>query len=189
MPVDAPDVLLVWTSGGLPAGLADQVRSLDGVELVALVHGDETALEASFDDAGAPVDALAEGWRIPLDTIVVDPPSFASFLAGSAASAVESLRPGDALLTESSAEMRHGLGPGSTIRLEGGTVTVAGIIDDESGASAELIVTAVDAPKLGVTTERYMLSEGQASGGAQSGRPRSCIRGKQRSRSRYRLPT
>ena len=34
---------------------------------------------------------------------------------------------------------------------------IAGIIDDESGASAELIVSAADAPKLGVVTERYLL--------------------------------
>jgi hypothetical protein len=157
VPVDAPEVLLVWTSGGLPAGLADQVRSLDGVDEVALVHGDETAMSASFDDAGDPVDVLADGWRIPLDTIAVEPASFSSFLDGPAAAAVESLQPGDALLTETSAKMRHDLGPGATIRLEGGTVRIAGIIDDESGASAELIVSAADAPKLGVVTERYLL--------------------------------
>ena len=112
VPVDAPEVLLVWTSGGLPAGLADQVRSLDGVDEVALVHGDETAMSASFDDAGEPVDVLADGWRIPLDTIAVEPASFSSFLDGPAAAAVESLQPGDALLTETSAKLRHDLGAG-----------------------------------------------------------------------------
>ena len=149
-------MLLVWTSGGLPAGLADQVRSLDGVELVALVHGDETAMTGSVDGDGEVVDALPDGWRIPLDTIAVDPGSFSAFVAGPAASAVESLQPGEALLTETSAELRR-LDVGATVRVDGGTLTVADVIDDESGASAELIVTATDAPQLGVTTERYLL--------------------------------
>ncbi len=152
----APEVLLVWTSGGLPLGLADQVRSLDGVELVAVVHGDETALVASADAAGRPVDALEPGWRIPLDTIAVDPVTFAEFVPRAAATAVGALGPGDALLTETSAELR-GLEAGATLRLDGGTVTVAGVIDDESGAGAELIVGQADAPALGVTTERYLL--------------------------------
>lgn len=153
---DQAEVLLVWTSGGLPAGLADDVRSLDGVDLVTLVHGDETAMVGSSDDEGQAVDTLTDDWRIPLDTLAVEPTTFSSFLTGPAADAVGSLRPGEALLTETSAERRR-VSVGATIRLEGGTVTIGGIVDDLSGAGAELIVTADDAPTLGVTTERYLL--------------------------------
>jgi hypothetical protein len=152
---DRPAVLLVWTSGGLPAGLADGVGGLAGVEEVAVVRADQTAMVRSWE-AGVPVDILTDGWRIPLDTLAVDPTTFASFLSGRASAEVRGLGPGEALLTETSAKLRR-LGEGATIDLDGGTVTVAGVIDDLSGAGAELIVTTSDAATIGVDTERYLL--------------------------------
>ena len=42
--VPAQPVLLVWTSGGLPDGLATEVAELAGVSEVTLVRGDQTAM-------------------------------------------------------------------------------------------------------------------------------------------------
>ena len=152
---DAAAVLLVWTSGGLPPGLAGQVAALDGVRRVTVVRGDQADLLATWDADGAAVDVVPDGWQIPLDVLAVDPATFAPFLeAGS--SAVGALRPGEALLTETSARLRR-LGPGGTVRLSTGEVTVAGVVDDLSGAGAELIAHTDDAARLGVAADRYLL--------------------------------
>jgi hypothetical protein len=155
-PSEAPAVLLVWTSGGLPPGFADDVRALEGVEGLSVVRGDETRLTASWGADGEPVDMTETGWHIPLDTLAIEPASFASFLTGPAADEVNALQPGEALLTETSARLRR-LDEGAIIHLADAEVTVAGVIDDLSGAGAELLVTAADAGALGVTTERYLL--------------------------------
>ncbi|MEO6318345.1 MAG: M15 family metallopeptidase [Acidimicrobiales bacterium] len=154
--VARPAILLVWTSGGLPPGLAAQVAALDGVTSVATVRGDETAMTGSLDAAGRPVDVLADGWHVPLDTLAIEPASFAEFLDEDAAELVAGLGPGEALLTETSAALRR-LATGATIRLTTGEVTVAGVIDDGSGAAAEVLVHADDAAVLDVNTERYLL--------------------------------
>ena len=106
--------------------------------------------------AGQPVDVPAAGWHFPLDTLAIAPKSFLTFLSGEARELVRSLGPGEALLTESSAALRR-LGPGSTIRIRDNDIRVIGVIDDQSGASAELIVPSVDAEALGVVTPRYLL--------------------------------
>ena len=151
-----PNVLLVWTSGGLPPGFDAAVRALDGVTRMAMVRGDETAMTASSDASGQLVDDPVPGWHIPLDTLAIEPISFSGFLSGAARDLVRSLGPGEALLTESSAALRH-LGPGARIHIRDTAVTVVGVIDDRSGASAEVIVPTVDAASLGVVTPRYLL--------------------------------
>jgi D-alanyl-D-alanine carboxypeptidase len=156
VPTPSPDpVLLIWTSGGLPPGLAAEVAALAGVGEVTVVRGDQAAMVASSID-GRVVEEHRDGWRIPLDTLAVEPATFASFVAEPAARPVRDLQAGEALLTQTSAELR-GLSVGSRIELDGGGVTISGIIDDLSGAGAELIVTADQAAALGIRTERYLL--------------------------------
>ncbi len=155
---DAPPpdpVLLVWTSGGLPAGFAAEAAAVPGVVEVAVVRGDQAAMVAASAE-GRVVEQLTDGWRIPLDTLAVDPTTFSSFLPEPAATMVRGLEPGEAVLTETSADVR-GVGAGAVIELEGGVVTVRGVIDDVSGAGAEILVTAAQAPALGIVTERYLL--------------------------------
>ncbi len=155
-PSDRPAVLLVWTSGGLPPTLGDELAAFDGLEGISMVRGDETRMTASHGANGNPVDVVEPGWHIPLDTLAVDPGSFSSFLRGDAAEAVKALDPGQALLTETSARLRR-LGQGATLRLADAEVTVVGIIDDLSGAGAEVLVTTDDGDRVGATTARYLL--------------------------------
>lgn len=152
----AGDVLLVWTSGGLPPGFADAVAAIDGVERLTMVRGDETELTASFAATGEAVDVVEPGWHLPLDVLAVEPASFATFVSGDAQEAVAALTPGEALLTETSSRLR-GLGVGASLLVAGSELTVTGIIDDLSGAGAELLVSAADAGRVGVTTPRYLL--------------------------------
>jgi hypothetical protein len=151
-----PETLLVWTSGGLPPHFAEAVEALDGVAELTMVRGDETGLTESRDAAGGSVDVLDAGWHLPIDTLAVEPATFAPFLTGAAADAVRGLEAGEALLTETSARLRR-LGAGATIRLGDEEVVVTGVVDDLSGAAAELVVTEADAGRLGVTTPRYLL--------------------------------
>lgn len=154
--LDASTTLLVWTSGGLPAGFAGDVARIDGVEHLTAVSGDQTDLVASTSADGTPVDRVDDGWAIPLDTIAIDPVSFGRFAPPDARASIESLEPGDALLTESSAKLRQ-LTTGATMELRGGVVEIAGVIDDTAGAGAELLISTADATRLGVITPRYLL--------------------------------
>lgn len=153
---EPPATLLVWTSGGLPPQLEPAVAGLAGVDGVALVRGDQAGLLRSTDATGATVDITADGWQIPLDVLAIEPATFAGFVEPAAAPAVAGLRPGEALLTETSAELRQ-LGAGAVLELTTGQVTIAGTIDDRSGAGAELVVHAGQAEALGVAPERYLL--------------------------------
>lgn len=154
--VGPADVLLVWTAGGLPPGLAGEAGALDGVARSTVVRGDETTLLASWNADGRLVDRTEPGWHLPLDTLAVDPAGYAAFLPTEPAAAVRTLAPGQVLLTESSARLRR-LGVGARLRLAGHDLTVAGVVGDGDGAGAELLVTTADADRLGVTTERYLL--------------------------------
>jgi hypothetical protein len=156
-PVPAPgEILLVWTAGGLPPGLAARVEGVDGVRSVTTVRGAQTDLVGSVDAAGQVVDELADGWRIPIDTLAIDPETLPGFVGHRSARAIRALAPGEAILTRSSAALR-GLGAGSTVRLSTGELTVAALVADAAGSGAELLVHVADAERLGVATERFVL--------------------------------
>ena len=148
--------LLVWTSGGLPAGLASEVAAIPAVEAVTVVQGDQTSLVGTTRRDGTVVEELAGDWAIPIDTLAVDPETFSSFVADPARAAVSGLRPGGALLTETSRAIRD-LELGDRIELRGAALEVTGIVDDVSGAGAELIVHRADAAAIGAATDRYLL--------------------------------
>lgn len=151
-----PATLLVWISGGLPPTLGAAIADLAAVKGSAVVAGDQTELSRSTNAAGDVVDEPATGWVIPLDTLAVDPATFADFVHPAAAPAIDALQPGQAVLTETSLALRR-LDIGSTLELDDRALTITGVIDDLPGAGAELIVHADDAERLGVTTPRYLL--------------------------------
>lgn len=148
--------LLVWVSGGLPPGFAADVASVDGVRSSTVVLGDMIRLLASDDAGGAPVDRAPDGWAVPIDAFAVDPASYAAFQPTGDAEILARLAPGGAVLTRSSAMVRR-LDVGGVLRFAGGEVTVTGIVADESGGGAEVIVHRDDASRLGVTAERFVL--------------------------------
>ncbi|MGH3442722.1 MAG: M15 family metallopeptidase, partial [Nitriliruptorales bacterium] len=158
-PIPKPDVqvLLVWTSGGLPAAFADRVAELPGVEQTTVVRGDRVDLVGSTTAEGKAVDAPGRGWMIPLDALAVDPASYAAFLPASARETVADLEAGEALLGETSARLRA-VDVGGRLRLtDGNEVTVAGVLPDTLVGGAELVVPVAGADAVGVTTERFVL--------------------------------
>jgi hypothetical protein len=151
------DLLMAWTPGGLPAGFADAVASLEPVTATAVVAGNTVDLVASRDPAGMPVDVPPAGMAIPLDAIAVDPATYPDFVPEADGQRFRGLLPGEALLGTTSARLR-GLAAGSQIDLAGGaTVTVAGVVDDALVGAAELVVSTLGADSLGITTPRYVL--------------------------------
>lgn len=150
------EILLVWTSGGLPAGFADDVTGLPQVRSSTVVSGDLLKLIATTDASGNVVDRPGGDWAFPVDAFAVDPSSYASFAREPARAAISKLAPGGALLTESSAAVRR-LGLGGTLELAGGPVTVTGIVPDADGAGAEVIVHRDDAGRLGIDDQRFIL--------------------------------
>jgi D-alanyl-D-alanine carboxypeptidase len=159
VPVPEPNehVLLVWTSGGMPADLADRVAALPGVARVTAARGDLVNLTASFAGDGRAVDSPAPGFTVPIDALAFDPQSYAPFFDGAAQPQLRALPPGQALLGATSAEFRR-LGPGGVVRLDNGAqVTVAGVVDDEVVGAAELVVEMTTAPAVGIETVRFLL--------------------------------
>lgn len=148
--------LLVWTSGGLPAGFAADVAAIAQVRASTVVLGDLIRLLATDAADGAPVDRTADGWAFPIDAFAVDPMSYAAFQPSPDADVIAALRAGGAVLTRSSALVRR-LDVGGTLRFAGGDVTVTGIVADESGGGAEVIVHRDDAARLGIDDERFLL--------------------------------
>jgi hypothetical protein len=157
--VPTPDeqMFLVWTSDGLPPGFADGVRALPGVERVTVVLGDVNEMTASYDAQGRLVDSPPDGYVVPLDTLAIDPATYPDFFDKSAQAQLQALRPGEALLSESSAALRR-IGPGGVIRLSNGTeLTIGGVVDDEVVGAAELVVDTATAGSAGVVSERFLL--------------------------------
>lgn len=154
VPVPVPDegLLLVWTSGGLPAGLAASVTKVPDVVGVTSVRGGAIDLRRSLDGDGRVVDEPPQGWAIPLDAIAVDTATY----AGVAGREVAGLGPGQALLGRTSGRVRR-VGAGAALEVDGGSVTVAGVVDDALVGAAELVFDVAEGARHGVNRERYLL--------------------------------
>lgn len=156
LPQPASRVVLVWTHGGLPAGLAAGVAHLEGVATVTAVRGEPVDLVRSADAAGRTVDAPAPGWAIPLDAMAFDPATYPAFVPEQSRPLFSGLRPGQAILGATSARLRR-VGPGGTVQLaDGHRFTVAAVVDDALVGAAELVVSSAD-PAAGAWPPRYLL--------------------------------
>ncbi len=138
---DGQGALLVWTSNGLPAGLAESAALLAEVERVTEVRGDHVRFE------------VAEGW-VDLDALAVDPITYAPFVPLRDRDLVATLEPDEVLLSATSARLRNA-GVGDVLRIDGRSLTVVGVVDDRHVGAAELVVTFDALPS--VETPRYLL--------------------------------
>ena len=156
----ADRVLLAWTPGRLPAGLAGRVSRAPGVRAVTVVRGGLLGLSRSVDGDGRPVDRPPAGMRVPLEAIGFDPATYPALLPASTRAAFRRLGPDQVLLGATSARLRR-LGPGGRLRLAGGGrgrwLTVAGVVDDQAVGAAEVALSRAGAARLGVSTDRYLL--------------------------------
>jgi hypothetical protein len=142
---------VVWTGREAAAEIAVQAAALPGVEAVAFDRAGTIGLLGSRDAAGTPVDVLSDGFRIPVTVVAVDPAAYAATLTpGPAKDLVAGLEPGEALLSETGAELRR-VGIGGELDLEGSAgLAIAGIVPDATVRRAEVIVHETDAEALGL---------------------------------------
>jgi hypothetical protein len=155
--VAGPEVLLVWTAGGLPDGLAADVAALPDVDAVTTVAADPVDLVEARSAAGVRLDDLDDGWAVPLDGFAIDPATYAEFVPTTDQEAVATLTRGRALLGATSADLR-GVAVGDVLRLAGGReLTVHGILDDTLVGAAEVVVARADAAAVAIGTDRFLL--------------------------------
>jgi hypothetical protein len=133
--------LLVWTAGGLPAGFEDALGGIDAIESSTVVDGDQLWWERN---SGA----------IPLDTLAVDPDTYARFVPPRTATAVRELSAGTLILGRTSAALR-GKAAGDTLTIAGRSRRVVAVLDDELIGAAEIVVARGTLAE--VVTPRYAL--------------------------------
>lgn len=153
--VATAQVLLAWTPGRLPDGLAAAADEVPGVNATTIVSATRLDLRGSVDADGRVVDDLAPGWAIPLDAIAIDPATYTPFVPGSQRAVLDELRPGTVLLGATSAGLR-GVGVGATLRIDDRELTVAGVVDDVVIGAAEVVLH-VDDPAVAAAVPRYVL--------------------------------
>jgi hypothetical protein len=137
-----PEVVMVRRAGGVPAGWGERLRRIAGVTAVTRA----TRAQAMLRQTGA--RPVRTGFVVPLDTLVVRPRGYVAMLPRGERAAFARLGPGKALLSETSARLRHAR-TGTTLVLAGGRrLRVAGIVGDGLVRSAELIVSATEGERL-----------------------------------------
>ncbi|HEX7247259.1 MAG TPA: M15 family metallopeptidase, partial [Actinomycetota bacterium] len=148
---------LAWVPGGLPAGFDDRVRALAETGPVATVAEDHAWLERSWSASGEVVDRTRAPYRLPIDTIAVDPASFGVFLSAHDRELAAPIASGQGVLSATSASLRN-LGPGAVMRFTGGrTVRVAAVLPDAAIGGAELMVSRDTGRAIGARSDRYLL--------------------------------
>ncbi|HWC15006.1 MAG TPA: M15 family metallopeptidase [Actinomycetota bacterium] len=98
-------VLLAWAPGGLPSGAERAVERLTGVLDATTVRAGLDWIQSSRL-AGSVHDDPDTGFAIPFEVAFVDPHEYARYVPPSERPAVLALRPGEALLAETSARLR-----------------------------------------------------------------------------------
>ena len=147
----APQVVMVRRAGGVPAGWGARLRRIDGVTAVTRAARAQAMLRATG------TRAVRAGFAVPLDTLVIRPRAYAALLPAADRRVVRRLGPGEALLSRSSARLRHARA-GTTLTLAGGRrLRVAGVVDDGLVRSAELVVSATESARL-ATRAPYLLA-------------------------------
>jgi hypothetical protein len=151
-----PQAWLAWVPGGLPASFGDLVAGVPDVTASTTAASDVAWLTASFDENGDAVDQPQSPMMIPLDVTAVDP-TFAAFVPQPERQLVQNLRPKEAILSESEAQLR-GLGPGAMLVFDGGEeLAVAGTLPDALMGAYEVLVTRDTGRRIGVIDDRYVL--------------------------------
>ena len=148
---------LAWVPGGLPGDFDERVRALAETGPVATVAEDHAWLVRSWSASGEIVDRTRAPYRLPIDTIAVDPASFGVFLSDHDRALAAPIASGEGVLSATSAGLRD-LGRGAVMRFAGGrTVRVAAVLPDAAIGGAELMVSRDTGRAIGVRSNRYLL--------------------------------
>ena len=134
---------MVWTSGGLPAGLASAVQALEGVALVSEVRSDLVWLEGE------------DGFVVPVEASAVDD-VYGEIAPAEWTITLGSLEDGEVILSESSAALRSAE-VGDVLSTLDRDLSVVGILPDQVVGAAEMVTNLETGRRLDVITSRYLL--------------------------------
>jgi hypothetical protein len=101
------------------------------------------------------LDAPSAGFAIPFEMAVVEPEEYAAFVAPGERDQIASLRPGEVLLSRTSASLR-GSGQGTRLDLRDRKVRSVGVISDESAQGYEALM-AEPVPAAWDRADRFLL--------------------------------
>jgi hypothetical protein len=151
-----PTAWLAWVPGGVPDGFGPQLTAVPAVDTTTTATADIAWLTGSTGSDGAIVDAPVAPQAIPLDVTGVEP-AFATFIPQPFRSTVADLADGEAIMSETAANMRK-LGPDATLSFDTGvTLTVVATLPDVYMGGYEALVSRATGETIGVTHERYVL--------------------------------
>lgn len=173
----ASGTLVMWSRGELSPAVAHRASRLEQVTATAFVRSETLGLVGSRDADGRPVDRFADGWRVPVDVVAVDPEAYAAILPqGTARDAVAGLRRGQALLSETAAGLRR-VGAGGRIDLTDlAGLDVVGVVPDGVVRNAEIVLHAADADAAGMDPDGSVVVRHTAPDGAASAALRAALR-------------
>ena len=133
----APSSAIVW---GLerPARAARRLRRHPAVAAATPVGRGAILLREGVGADGRVVQRVKPGYAVPLDTLAVHPAAYAATLPAEQRAAFAELRPGAAILSRTSAQLRR-LGEGGRLTLhDGRRLRVVAIVEDDVLRDAEV---------------------------------------------------
>jgi hypothetical protein len=151
-------VVLAWTPGGLPLGARRIVEDLRNVRRATIVKAGLDWIMTSRAHDGSLLDRPRRGFGIPFEVAAIAPREYARFVPESEREVVASLRPGQALLARTSAELR-GADVGTRLRLAHSRLRVAAIVSDVTTNGYEALVS-LPTPRSWVRVDEFMLASG-----------------------------
>ena len=134
-----PPVVMVRSGLAVTPEWAGRAEEVPGVDDALFVRRGQALLRRALDAGGEEVQRVRRGYAIPLDTLVAPAAEYAAMLPATARAAVERLRPGEAVLSETAALLR-GVDRGATLAFDGGDLRVAAVVDDGALNGAEMLI-------------------------------------------------
>ena len=151
-----PRLLLAWASGGLPAQTESMLRHLEAVRRVTTVTAGVDWLLATRSASGAVIERSPKGFSVPLEVAAIDPGEYAAFVPPAERSVIATLRSGQAVLSQTSAELRSTDGEGSVLQLKDRAMETKGVITDIAANGYEALVAGPPPPSWNVRN-RFVL--------------------------------
>jgi hypothetical protein len=151
-----PAALLAWAVGGLPARSERVLEGVPGtIEATPVLAGLDW-LAASRGPTGRVIDDPPGDLAIPIEAAVIEPREYARLVPPAERDIIESLRPGQAVMAATEAELR-GMGAGLELDLGGRPVTVSGVVSDGAANGYELLLPP-PAPSHWARVDRFLLA-------------------------------
>lgn len=149
-------ILLAWSPGGVAPETERVLESTRGVVSATTINAGLDWIKFSRATDGTVIDNPGGDRAIPFEVAVIDPKEYSAYVPASEREAVLALQPGQALLSQTSSEIR-GAGQGLNLRLQSGNVDVADVVSDVATNGYEALL-AGDVPATWAHVDRFILA-------------------------------